>query len=258
MRRIAFLLASLGSAAVAVAGPYTEAGIAAGDARFVGFATGVSALVRGPIDATNPSAGLATQGDASGAIGAPGNGVVSLGDGGSITVTFARPIVDGAGADFAVFENGFASGAGLFAELGFVEVSSNGTDFARFAAISRTQTATQVGAFETIDPTDVRNLAGKHAGGTGTPFDLAELVGLNPAVDVNAIRYVRVVDVVGSIDPKYGARDSLGTLINDPFTTPYASGGFDLDAVGVINVPEPTAALAAGGLALALRRRRAR
>jgi hypothetical protein len=55
---------------------------------------------------------------------------------------------------------------------------------------------------------------------------------------------VRITDVVGSIDPRYWTRDSLGNLINDPFTTPFASGGFDLNGVGVINeaaaVPEPS------------------
>ena len=44
-----------------------------------------------------------------------------------------------------------------------------------------------------------------------------------------------MVDVVGSIDPAYGSYDSQGTIINDPYSTPYATGGFDLDAIGVIH-----------------------
>jgi hypothetical protein len=40
---------------------------------------------------------------------------------------------------------------------------------------------------------------------------------------------------VGSINPTYGTTDSQGTFINDLFPTPFYSGGFDLDAVGVIH-----------------------
>ena len=40
----------------------------------------------------------------------------------------------------------------------------------------------------------------------------------------NNVTEVRITDVVGSIDPWYGTRDSLGNLINDPFKTPFASG----------------------------------
>jgi hypothetical protein len=49
------------------------------------------------------------------------------------------------------------------------------------------------------------------------------------------INYVRIVDVVGSIDPTYGSYDSEGNLINDPFPTEFSSGGFDIDAVGLIH-----------------------
>ena len=68
-------------------------------------------------------------------------------------------------------------------------------------------------------------------------------------LDVNNIRYVKVTDVVGDIDPTYATHDSLGNIINDPWPTPFTSSGFDLDAVGVINtVPEPgTLALGRGG-----------
>jgi len=47
--------------------------------------------------------------------------------------------------------------------------------------------------------------------------------------------------------------DGLGQPIYDPYATAFASGGFDLDAVGVLNtVPEPTstAMLACGVLGL--------
>ena len=32
-----------------------------------------------------------------------------------------------------------------------------------------------------------------------------------------------------------GTRDAEGHLINDPYPTDYETGGFDLDAVGVLN-----------------------
>jgi hypothetical protein len=40
---------------------------------------------------------------------------------------------------------------------------------------------------------------------------------------------------VGSILPDYCSRDSRGIIINDPWSTPFNEGGFDLDAIGVIH-----------------------
>jgi hypothetical protein len=204
---------------------------------------------------SNPGLGLATAGTAADALGiAQGNtsGVVSLGDGGQITLTFTGGIRNGPGADFAVFENGFSDS---FLELAFVEVSSNGSDFFRFPAISLTQTSTQVGGFGSLDATNLYNLAGKYRAGFGTPFDLAELAGFSPLLDVGAVTHVRIVDVVGSINPLYASYDSLGNLVNDPWSTPFASSGFDLDAVGVLHpVPEPATGALAGVAACALYR----
>ena len=50
---------------------------------------------------------LASAGDSSMAIGIPGNGIVSLGDGGYAVLSFERPIKNGPGWDFAIFENSF-------------------------------------------------------------------------------------------------------------------------------------------------------
>ena len=44
-----------------------------------------------------------------------------------------------------------------------------------------------------------------------------------------------IVDVVGSIDPLYATHDSLGNIVIDPWPTAFASGGFDLDGMGVIH-----------------------
>lgn len=273
--RAALATAALAAAALAApaqAGPYASAAdqpgttaIAMDSPLFVAWATVVHELVRGPQDINNPSGDLATYGAASDALG-PAQGTVfdtvSLGDGGWVTLGFDQPIRNGAGADFAVFENGFAD---AFKELAFAEVSSNGVDFFRFAAHSLTQTLTQVGGFGLVDPTDLNNLAGKYAVGYGTPFDLEELVGVSPLLNVDAVTHVRIVDVVGRIDAAPGnpayqpSLDSFGNVVNDPYSTPFPTGGFDLDAVGVIHqVPEPAAMglLALGAVALGRRRHR--
>jgi hypothetical protein len=226
------------------AGPYTATGIPASSSSFVEWANSVQSLTRGPQNITNPAGPAATFGSASDALGpATGSSLVSLGDGGQITVGFAQPIFNGPGADFAVFENGFASGGLGFLELGFVDVSSDGVNFFRFPSISLTQTTTQIGSFGTMDPTNLYDLAGKDFANVGTPFDLQELAG-KPNLDVNNVKYVRVTDVIGNINTTLGpntfSRDSLGNLINDPWPTASASSGFDFDAVGVLNaVPEP-------------------
>jgi hypothetical protein len=206
------------------------------DCRIKGWASQVDNLRRGPQDQTHLNSPKASFGDSSEALGAananPANPVqvVSLGDGGSITLRFDAPIYDGEGTDFVVFENGFLAG---FHELAFVEVSTDGSNFKRFPAVSKSSTDTQVTAFGAIDPTAVHNLAGNAPAGWGTAFDLKDL-GQDTNIDVTSIHYVRIIDVVGSIDPIQGSRDSLGNLINDPFPTPFASGGFDLDAVGAL------------------------
>ncbi len=110
--------------------------------------------------------------------------------------------------------------------------------------MSLTQTATQVGGFGSLDASKLHDLAGKYIAGFGTGFDLSELAGVSSLLDVNHIIDVKITDVVGSINPQFGTRDSLGNLINDPFPTTGASSGFDLNGIGAINaVPEPSAGL---------------
>jgi hypothetical protein len=239
--------------------------IAKTDSAFTEWASSVAAFTRGPQDISDPGSPLASFGVPGNALG-PGNAnnsnLVSLGDGGSITLGFSSPITNGPGADFAVFENGFLVGnAGLaFLELAFVDVSSDGANFFRFASVSLTQTNTQVGGFGLLDARNLNNLAGKYIAGFGTGFDLNELANVSPLLDVNNVIAVRITDVVGSIDPRFGTLDSRGDIINDPFTTPSATSGFDLNGVGVIHaVPEPSSAiLCFVGFAIALRRARRR
>ncbi|MEO0588112.1 MAG: PEP-CTERM sorting domain-containing protein [Planctomycetota bacterium] len=196
-------------------------------------------------------------------------------DPGVLTVTFPLGIANATGPDFAVFENGFVfpTDPFLFIELAFVEVSTNGTDFARFPAVStNTQQSNTFGtAFVGYDVTNIHNLAGKHADGFGTPFDLDDLIA-DPLVvagdiDLGNIQYVRLVDIPGN-----GSRvDSLGNPIFDNWLTT-GTGGFDFrlpQGVAVLNrplfdanapaLPEPaSAALLLAGLSIVsvVRRRR--
>lgn len=190
---------------------------------------------RGPRKINDISRGFASTGTEENVLGpALTNGILSLGDGGSIIVSFPSPISDGPGPDIAVFENGFSNG---FLEFATVEVSSNGKDFFRFPAVSEIQTENQTGPFDTLDARRVHNLAGKYRAGFGTGFDLAEL-GSQPGLDIHSITEVRIRDVVGSLDSAFGTFDSNGTFINDPWPTDFESGGFDLDAIAGLNLSE--------------------
>ena len=219
---------------------------------FVAWATGCT-VERGPKRINNPNGALASFGEDSYALGVPGGtmDVVSLGDGGKATLTFASPIYNGPGPDFAVFENGLHPDTDTtmtlyFLELGFVEVSSDGEHFFRFPAVTHVQSETQLENADAIDPSQIHNFAGKYEAMYGTPFDLDEVED-NELLNKNKITHVRIVDVVGNIDTLYTTDeegnitdtirptlDSQGHIVNDPWPTAFKSSGFDLDAVGVI------------------------
>lgn len=202
---------------------------------FIDWASGCS-IVRGFVNvsdttATALSLNHASYGVESAVAGIADNDVVSLGDAGIANIYFNTPVADGSGFDFAVFENPLTD---TFLELAFVEVSSDGIHFFRFPAYSLTDTVLQTGGFGTTDPTKIHNLAGKYRALFGTPFDIADLPDTS-LLKKDSITVIRILDVVGSIDPIYASRDGEGRIINDPFPTPFESCGFDLDAVGVIN-----------------------
>lgn len=142
--------------------------------------------------------------------------VLSLGVGGEIVLDFAeRPIVDGPGADFIVFENPFWPGGRrerVFAELGEVAVGDELGELRSFpCARAPLSDGSHPGCAgwtptQTFDPFELVPLDPRASGGDA--FDLAQL-GLTRA------RYVRIRDL------------SLEGGGNN--------GGFDLDAVGVIH-----------------------
>lgn len=209
--------------------------VAASDPRFVAWAEHIE-LRLGRQDISDSMSPLAATGQASSAAGAADGSVVSLGDQGEAIVALDAALYNGPGFDFAVFENGFPSGAPGLAFLEFAEVgvSSDGIQFVMFPSQSLLDTSRQMG-LEPCDAALVHNLAGKYVGGQGTPFELDELPDTS-VLDKNQIRYILIRDVVGSVDTRYGTRDSRGRLINDPWPTPFPSSGFDLDAVGLIHV----------------------
>ena len=185
---------------------------------------------------TDQGSNRASVGDLANAAGPADGSIVSLGDGGIATYILASPLSDANGPDFAVFENGFKEMMPpnlWFLELAVVEVSSDGQNFVRFPSISNTQSQSQVPSFGQLHPDSLHNLAGKYTLFKGTPFDLKELKD-SASVDIYNITHIRIIDVVGSLNENFGTQDSRGNMINDPFPTPFWSGGFDLDAVAFL------------------------
>jgi hypothetical protein len=243
----------------AAAGPFRNVGVLRDDPAITHWAASV-------VDYRLAPGVAASFANEASALGPADGSVVSLGDlnaeqisdnilPGSITLALAAPIANGPGWDLLVFENagGFFPPPFVFAELAYVEVSTNGVDFARFPSISLnvepgqgivgdTEINTTFGrAFAGINASNVTNLAGIHFSNLGTPFDLDDLAAVplvqTGAVHLDEIRLVRLVDIPGN-----GAfRDSQGRPILDAWVTG-GSGGLDLDAVGArYAVPEPSA-----------------
>ncbi len=249
------------TAAARTAGPYAPAGglpgsiaIAASSSSIVEWAGGYT-IDRGLVNISDTAAGYASYGGSNGSgssqnsapIGEPPQPqstlyAIALGQGGMATLTFAQPIANGPGYDFAVFGNGFTvSNSASWIKPAFVEVSSDGVNFFAFPSVSLTPTATQVGSFGELNPTNLYDLAGKDPAGYGTPFDLSELANVSPLLNVNEVTEVRVVDCVGDIQAPYATRDSEGNIVNTPWPafSSVAAEGFDLAGVGVVNALFP-------------------
>ena len=204
---------------------------------------------RGWMNVADTALGKTTAGVNSSASGFPDGDVVSLGDGGEAIYYFSNPIVNGPGFDFAIFENGFRNPADSnlsYMELAFVEVSNDGVNYKRFAATSHIDTSIQTAGFgQYTDCRLVNGLAGKYIANNGTPFDLDEFLPLS-SINLNDIHYIKIKDVVGSIHRNYCSYDAQQNIINDPYPTDFISGGFDLDALGIIHQLYPTSTLNEG------------
>lgn len=153
------------------------------------------------------------------------DGIVTLGQGGELEVSFSTAFENGEGAEFAIYENAFCD---TFLELAFVEVSSDGLHFVRFPSQSLSVPLDVVSG---ISATNVDGLAGKYVVGFGTPFDLQDLPE-SPLLDLENVRFVRLVDVVSGI-----AVDSLERIIFDSFF-PGNNLGFECDGVAALATKE--------------------
>lgn len=208
---------------------------------FVAWATGIN-VQRGYVQISDTTkyhegSNFASFGTPEIALGKPSGtntDAVSLGDGGWAIVTFDGIIHNGESWDFAIFENGITDD---FLELAFVEVSSDGEHYFRFPAHTEVQNTTQIDGFGSIDCRYINNFAGKYRNTFGTPFNLDDLPDTN-LLDKNAVRYVKIIDVVGTINANYATQDVFGNTVNDPFPTPFYSSGFDLTGVGAIHFTE--------------------
>ncbi len=156
--------------------------------------------------------------------------VLSLGDSGVATLSFDQFIMDGPGYDFAVFENGFMDN---YIEMAHVEVSSDGIHFFRFPSTTEIPLTTQASNGTYTDCRMIDNLAGKYRVGYGTPFDLSDLPN-DTNLNKSAVTLIRIIDAIGAISG-HVTTDQFGTTINDPYPTAFESGGFDLEAIGIIN-----------------------
>ena len=219
---IAIILGNIGFAQSQQGGFYSNA-ISINDSRIVSWAKGVE-VQRGYQG--NSTTLLATYGKHYMAQDMPDStttSAISLGRKGEAIISFDRPIYNGHGYDFAVYENGFDTN---FLELAFVEVSSNGVDYFRFPSQSISSSESDV------SPSKIHNLAGKYPLGWGTPFDLDDIDD-HPSLDKVNIRFVKLIDVDGGNDI-----DSYGNIIYDA-TSSGPSTGFDLTGVCVLNGGNP-------------------
>ena len=188
-------------------------------------------IMRGYQDIADSSLGLAGYGVVSDALGEADGNVVSLGDGGAATYFFASGIPNGDGPDVAILKMLWIWGVVSYSLNWLLSKYLWMNWYHRFPCQSLTQTNGQVNGFGGLMAYDVQGFAGIHQAQIGTLFDLEEIDALNP---FDTVYYVRCIDVIGIVDPLLESYDSQGNLINDPYPTPYASSGFDIDAVAYV------------------------
>ncbi|HEY4015213.1 MAG TPA: hypothetical protein VGM06_17840 [Polyangiaceae bacterium] len=201
------------------------------------FVTGVVSFLPGPCAGFGAASmpGIVEGPPVGGGTGHGSIDVASLGNGGTLVVSFApNAIVDGPGPDFIVFENPFwidGNPSGVYAEPGEVSVSDDGTTWQTFpctptydpSASDGTGTEPPYGTcggwhiVYSAPGNGISPLDPATAGGDA--FDLADL-------GVTHARYVRIVDKTAEGCPEAGP--------GEPTTN-----GFDLDAVAIVNAEQP-------------------
>ena len=148
--------------------------------------------------------------------------VVSLGNGGSITVVFRdNVVVDGPGDDLVIYENAFHAGSEtgpIFAEYGTVELSPDGKTWTQVPYDP--ETGDGLAGAEPVLSTPENGIDALAAEGGGDRFDIG-------AVGLAFVRFVRISDG--------------GDQIPDPgnLVPPANKGGFDLDAMGAVHSSAP-------------------
>lgn len=224
------------------------------------YADEVTSLTTGPFGSGDP---LIMLGPPEGGGGGGGSfDVYQLGLQGEVVLRLEAAAEDGPGADLAVYENPFlvigGSPSDTWSECLFVEVSTNGADWARFPTRYSGPPGPHAGpqgqmvgvqaewfrGFAGVTPVAANPGAGIQpydvvpAG--GDLFDLAELsdhpLVLSDDIDLNRIRYVKLIDVVGGLDS-----DDLGTPVWDAGDPAFSTA--DVDAICALNNEENTGAL---------------
>lgn len=178
--------------------------------------------------------------------------VLNIGVGGSVTVEFVDNVIyDGPGPDFTVFENPFYIGGDfsrVYLEPGIVFVSSDNDSYTSFPADYEMPEEVPPGGDD--DPDHYHYIAGirpvfsNPENGIdpldpdisgGDSFDLADIAlqAEKDGVDINNIRFIKIVDVIRREDRDVDGDIIIGT--SNPLVN-----GFDLDAIAAINskIPE--------------------
>jgi|GEM_PF-3034694 len=160
--------------------------------------------------------------------------VVSLGDGGEITLSFEdNIIVNGPGADFTVFENPFyifGDSLNRYIETALVEVSRDGIEYFRFPfdflpnVIPAGNPHRYVG-FAGVEPV-------MSSGGVPDPTDPGVSGGDQFDLETVGLPNVRFIRIVDTGDDTY---DNDGDLVTDTGLRLPPQAGFDLDAICHIN-----------------------
>lgn len=240
MRLTLFLTAAIGLAEalprLVAAGPFIDTVVEVSYGNYAGYGQDqFPDVIFGPPEGTGAMGGS--------------NDVLSLGDGGSITVAFSDGLVlDGAGPDFTIFENPFYVGGDpldVFAEVAIVEVSQDGSNFVKFPCDydpsgEPINNPTHWHGFSGVNPVYSNSTNGldptdPEVSG-GDQFDLA-------TVGLSWIQYIRITD---TNEDDLAMHDDDGDVIYDPGRTIAMKSGFDLDAIAAVNwlgfTPTPFAA----------------